>query len=252
MTIWITSPLEQFQIISLFNFKLPLGIDLSLTNSALISLIGISIFILLLKLVIEKGLLVPTNWQSLIEIYYEFILGLIKDSIGNKGHTYFPFIFTLFSFILMLNLLGMIPYVFSVTAHIAVTIGLSLAIWLGVTFLGFHLHGIQFLSMFMPQGAPIALAPLLVIIELVSYTARALSLGLRLAANISAGHMLLGIIGGFGFTMLNVGGFTAIGSIIPIGLVFILTFLELAVALIQSYVFSLLTIIYINDAINVH
>ena len=250
----IGSPLEQFQIINLlpFSINLPFGVDLSLTNSALVEILAVIIFVLLLKLTIDGGLLVPTHWQSVIEMYYETIFGLIKDNIGQKGNNYFPFIFTLFSFILILNLLGMIPYVISVTAHISVAIGLSLSIWLGVTFLGFNIHGIQYLSMFMPQGAPMALAPLLVIIELVSYSARAISLGLRLAANISAGHMLLGIIGGFGWTMLCAGGIAAVGSIIPIGLIFILTFLELAVAGIQAYVFSLLTVIYINDAVNLH
>lgn len=252
MSFFISSPLEQFQIINLIPLYLPFGIDLSLTNSALVEIIGVIIITLLLKLTVEGGLLVPTHWQSVIEMYYEALLGLIQDNIGEKGNNYFPFVFTLFSFILIMNLLGMIPYVFSVTAHICVAIGLSLSIWLGVTFLGFHLHGIQFLSMFMPQGAPIGLAPLLVIIELVSYSARAISLGLRLAANISAGHMLLAIIGGFGWTMICAGGVALIGSIIPVGLIFILTILELAVALIQTYVFTILTVIYINDAINLH
>lgn len=250
----IGSPLEQFQIINLLPFyiHLPLGIDLSLTNSALVEILSVIIFVILLKLTVDTGLLVPAHWQSVIEMYYETILGLVQDNIGKKGYKYFPFVFTLFTFILILNLLGMIPYVISVTAHISIAIGLSLSIWFGVTILGFHLHGTQFLSMFMPQGAPLALAPLLVIIELVSYSARAISLGLRLAANISAGHMLLGIIGGFGWTMLCTGGLAAVGSIIPIGLIFILTFLELSVAVIQAYVFSLLTIIYINDAVNLH
>lgn len=246
------SPLEQFEIVKILNISLPFGIDLSLTNSAIIEILGIIIIISFFYLTIKEGLLVPTHWQSIVEIYYEGILNLIKENLGNKGYFLFPFIFTLFSFILILNLLGMIPYVFSVTAHICVAIGLSLSIWLGVTFLGLSLHGLKYFSMFMPYGAPVVLAPLLVIIELVSYSARAISLGLRLAANISAGHMLLGIIGGFGWTMLCAGGLATVGSIIPIGLIFILTFLEIAVAFIQAYVFSLLTIIYINDAVNLH
>ena len=125
--IWIGSPLEQFQIINLlpFSINLPFGIDLSLTNSALVEILAVIIFVLLLKLTVDGGLLVPTHWQSVIEMYYETIFGLIKDNIGQKGSNYFPFIFTLFSFILILNLLGMIPYVISVTAHISVAIGLS-------------------------------------------------------------------------------------------------------------------------------
>ena len=248
----IGSPLEQFTIISLFPLWLPLGIDLSLTNSALIEIIAVILFILLLKLTVEKSTLVPTHWQSVIEIYYESILGLVKENIGKKGLVYFPFIFTLFSFILTLNLIGMIPYNYSVTSQIIVSIGLSFTIWMFVTITGFARHGINFLSMFFPQGAPLGLAPLLVCIEFVSYTARAISLGLRLAANISAGHLLLAIIGGFGWDMLKAGGLLMIGSIVPIALIWVLMFLEIAVAGIQAYVLTLLTTIYLNDAENLH
>jgi len=248
----VASPLEQFNIVSLLPISLPFGIDLSITNSALIEIIAITMFILLLNLTVNKSTLVPTHWQSVIEMYYEFILGLVKENIGKKGLVYFPFIFTLFSFILTLNLIGMIPYNYSVTSQIIVSIGLSFTIWLFVTITGFVKHGINFLSMFFPQGAPLALAPLLVCIEFVSYMARAISLGLRLAANISSGHLLLAIIGGFGWDMLRAGGLIMIGSVIPIGLIWILMFLEIAVAGIQAYVLTLLTTIYLNDAENLH
>ena len=248
----IASPLEQFNIVSLIPISLPFGIDLTITNSALISIIGVSLFILLLKLTVEKSTLVPTHWQSIIEMYYESLLGLVKENIGKKGLVYFPFIFTLFSFILTLNLIGMIPYNYSVTSQIIVSIGLSFTIWVFVTLTGFVRHGINYISMFFPQGAPLALAPLLVCIELVSYFARAISLGLRLAANISAGHLLLAIIGGFGWDMLKAGGLLMVGSVVPIGLIWILMFLEIAVAGIQAYVLTLLTTIYLNDAENLH
>lgn len=252
MSFIISSPLEQFNIVSLFPISLPFGIDLSLTNSALFQILAVSLFILLLKLTVENSTLVPTHWQSLIEMYYESLLGLVKENIGKKGLVYFPFIFTLFSFILTLNLVGMIPYNYSVTSQIIVSIGLSFTIWLFVTITGFAKHGINFLSMFFPQGAPLALAPLLVCIEFVSYSARAISLGLRLAANISAGHLLLAIIGGFGWDMLRAGGVIALGSVVPIALIWALMFLEIAVAGIQAYVLTLLTTIYLNDAENLH
>ena len=249
---FVASPLEQFNIVSLLPISLPFGIDLSLTNSALIEIISISLFIILLKLTVEKSTLVPTHWQSTIEMYYEFLLGLVKENLGKKGLVYFPFVFTLFSFIFTLNLIGMIPYDYAVTGQFVVAIGLSLSIWLFVTFTGFVRHGINFLSMFFPQGAPLALAPLLVCIEFVSYSARAISLGGRLSINITSGHTLLAIIGNFGWIMLNAGGLITLGALIPVGLIFVLTFLELVVAIIQAGVFTILTIIYLNDAENLH
>jgi len=248
----IASPLEQFNIVSLIPISLPFGIDFTITNSALIEIIAVCLFILLLKLTVEKSTLVPTHWQSVIEMYYESLLGLVKENIGKKGLIYFPFIFTLFSFILTLNLIGMIPYNYSVTSQIIVSIGLSFTIWVFATLTGFARHGINYFSMFYPQGAPLALAPLLVCIELVSYCARAISLGARLAINITSGHTLLAIIGNFGWLMLNASGIILLGAIIPVSLMFILTFLELAVAVIQAGVFTILTIIYLNDAENLH
>lgn len=248
----VSSPLEQFNIVSLIPISLPFGIDLTITNSALIEIIGICLFILLLKLTVEKSTLVPTHWQSLIEMYYEFLLGLVKENIGKKGLAYFPFIFTLFSFILTLNLIGMIPYNYSVTSQIIVSIGLSFTIWVFATLTGFVRHGINYLSMFYPQGAPLALAPLLVVIELLSYSARAISLGARLSINITSGHTLLAIIGNFGWIMLTSSGLLVLGAVIPVGLMFVLTFLEIAVAIIQAGVFTILTIIYLNDAENLH
>eukprot|EP00128_Syssomonas_multiformis_P016731 Colp12_sorted_trinity150504_noHs@22105 len=176
---------------------------------------------------------------------------MVKTNIHST--TYFPFIFTIFTFILILNLSGLVPYTFSVTAQIIIAFGLSVSIFIGILTLGFLNHGIQFFSLFFPPGAPVALAPLLVLIELVSFSVRALSLGIRLAANMLAGHLLLSILSSFGFTLL-IGG-SVLGLIIgllPVLIVYILFALETATCLIQAYVFSLLTCIYLYEAIELH
>ena len=177
---------------------------------------------------------------------------MVQNQVGPAGRPYFPFIFTLFVFILGANLIGMIPYSFTSTSHIVVTFGLSLSIFIGVTLLGFLTHGLHFLSFFLPGGAPLALAPLLVVLEVVSYSFRAISLGVRLFANMMAGHTLVKILSGFSWTMLSVGGLLGVGALGPFLVVFALTGLELGVASLQAYVFTILTCIYLNDAIHLH
>nr|QDP70723.1 ATP synthase F0 subunit 6 [Ptilella cf. inflata RH-2019] len=194
--------------------------------------------------------LIPTRLQSTQEIVYTHFLGLVKDSTANKGNQYFTLIITLFMFIAGLNLLGLFPYVFTPTAHIVITFGLSLSILIAVTILGITQFRWDFASMMMPSGAPLLLAPLLVIIETISYLSRAVSLGVRLAANLSAGHLLFAILASFGFTMINNG--MLVLSLGPILVMVFITLLEIAVALIQAYVFCLLTAIYINDSLNLH
>nr|YP_010591412.1 ATP synthase F0 subunit 6 [Clavularia crassa]UEK21383.1 ATP synthase subunit 6 [Clavularia crassa] len=194
--------------------------------------------------------LIPTRLQAIQEILYTHFLGLVKDSTANKGTQYFIFIITLFTFIAGLNVLGLFPYVFTPTAHIVITFGFSVSVLMAVTILGITQHRWNFASMMMPSGAPLLLAPLLVGLETISYLARALSLGLRLAANISAGHLLFAILASFGFAMINNG--MLLLSLGPILVMVFITLLEIAVALIQAYVFCLLTTIYINDALNLH
>lgn len=247
----INSPLEQFEINRLI--KLEIGwLDLSLTNSTIAMIIATITFILLCNFTLVNSKLIPTRWQSVIEYIYEFIHGLIKDQIGNKGYPYFPLIFTIFVFILFCNLIGMIPYSFTATTHLVITFGLSLAIFVGVTIIGFLSHGIKFFSILMPGGASIALAPLLVIIELISYFARAISLAVRLFANMMAGHTLLKIISTFGWKMILAGGFLSVAGLVPITILFLLTGLEIAIAILQAYVFTVLTCSYLNDSINLH
>lgn len=246
------SVFEQFEIIRIIPLHLFGNFDISITNSTLFMLISVGFFYFLYKTNIENGLLVPGRWQSVLEIVYENIHNVVKDNIGSAGSQYFPFIFTLFIFIGLMNMFGIVPYTFTPTAHIIVTFGMSLSIFLAVTMLGFVNYRSDFFAMFMPAGSPLLLAPFLVIIEFVSHTAKAISLGVRLAANITAGHLLFAILSGFTWKMLTAGGLLAVASIFPLLIVLFITLLEMAVAVIQAYVFCLLTAIYLNDSIHLH
>lgn len=245
------TPLEQFTIISLFPIKLG-SINLSFSNSSLLVLIVFSTISLLFALGLSNSKLVPGRWQSLVEMMYEFVMTLVNENIGSKGHKYFPFIFVLFMFLLFCNLIGMIPYSFTVTSHIIVTFGLSLSIFIALTIIGFMHHGIHFFSFFLPPGAPLALAPFLVVIELISYLSRAVSLAVRLFANMMSGHTLVKILAGFGWTMLSMGGAFYVLSLFPVGVVFLITGLEIGIAMIQAYVFTILVCIYLKDSIDLH
>nr|YP_009138113.1 H-transporting ATPase [Lobosphaera incisa]AKF78671.1 H-transporting ATPase [Lobosphaera incisa] len=248
----IYTPLEQFSIISLIPIRLG-NIYLSFTNSSLFLLLTTGLVFLLFHMVTQNGgYLVPSRWQSLVEMIYEFVVSLVDEQIGPKGRKYFPLIFTLFVFLIFTNLIGMVPYSFTATSHLVVTFGLSVSLFIGITIVGFQTHGLHFFSFLLPKGAPLSLAPLLVVLELVSYCFRAVSLGVRLFANMMAGHTLVKILSGFAWTMLSVGPLLATASIIPFGIVFALTGLEIGVACLQAYVFTILTCIYLNDAINLH
>lgn len=249
---FIYSPLEQFTISSIIPFHIG-NYYLSFTNSSLYIFLGIGTAALLFSFTTAKGgYLVPSRWQSLVEMIYEFVRSLIQEQIGAKGRTYFPLVFTLFVFLLFTNLIGMIPYSFTATSHLAVTFGLSLSLFIAITIIGFQIHGLHFFSFLLPKGAPLILAPLLVVLELVSYCFRAVSLGVRLFANMMAGHTLVKILSGFAWTMLSVGGLLSVASVIPFAVVFALTGLEIGVACLQAYVFTILICIYLNDAINLH
>lgn len=248
----IYTPLEQFSIISLIPIRFG-NLDLSFTNSSFYLLSTTTLVYLLFHLVtLNGGQVIASRWQSLVEMIYEFVMSLVEEQVGFKGRKYFPLIFTTFVFLLFANLIGMIPYSFTVTSHLIVTFGLSLSLFIGITIVGFQIHGLHFFSFLLPKGAPLILAPLLVVLELVSYCFRAISLGVRLFANMMAGHTLVKILSGFAWTMLSVGGFLTIASIIPFAIVFALTGLEIGVACLQAYVFTILSCIYLNDAINLH
>jgi len=191
------SPLEQFTIISLIPMHIG-NFYFSFTNSSLFMFLSTGLFMLLCMLVtVRGGTLIPTPWQSFVEMIYEFVVSLVSEQIGEKGKQYFPMLFTLFAFLLCSNLIGMIPYSFTTTSHFIVTFGLSVSVFIAVTIIGFQIHGLHFFSFLLPPGAPLALAPFLVVIELVSYGFRAISLGVRLFANMMAGHTLVKILSGF-------------------------------------------------------
>ncbi len=239
------SPLEQFKIERLFEVRVG-GVDASFTNSALFMLIAILAITAFLLLATRQRSLVPTRLQSMAELSYEFVANMIRDNVGTAGLQYFPFIFSLFMFILFCNLIGMIPFTFTVTSHIIVTFAMALVVFVGVTVIGFTRHGLGYLKLFVPAGVPMALLPLLVVIEVLSYLIRPVSLSVRLFANMTAGHTMLKVFGGF-VVMLGV-----LGGWAPLAFVVALTGLEFGIAVLQAYVFTILTCIYLNDAVHMH
>lgn len=240
------SPLEQFEIIPILQIPF-----LVFTNSTLILSLTFFFFFAYIKM-FQKGSLIPTRWQIFFEALYDTAFELTYANIGKKGSLFFPLIFVLFLFILSCNLIGMIPYSFTVTSHLIVTFALALTTFLGFNIIGIKQHKLNFLSLLLPSGASLALVPLLVPIELVSYIFRVISLPVRLFANMMAGHTLLKVIAGFAWTMVNIGGIMFIVHFIPLILLVLLVGLELGVAIIQAYVFTILTCMYINDALNLH
>ena len=246
------SPLEQFTLISLIPLHFG-NFYFSFTNSSLFMFLATGIFLLLFSFVtVGGGALVPNPWQSIVEMLYEFVTNLVREQIGPKGTKYFPVVFTVFAFILFSNLIGIVPYSFTTTSHFIVTFTLSFTIFIAVTIIGFQTHGLHFFSFLLPPGAPLVLAPFLVIIELVSYCFRGLSLGVRLFANMMAGHTLVKILSGFAWSMFSLAGLLKVVSAVPFLVVFALMFLEVGVACLQAYVFTILTCIYLNDAIYLH
>ena len=239
------SPLEQFEIKRLIPIDIG-GLDLSFTNSALFMLIAVALATLFLTYSMRTRALVPGRLQSVAEISYEFIANMIRENVGTEGRRYFPFIFTLFMFILFGNLLGMMPYSFTYTSHIIVTFALAAVVFVGVTVIGFVRHGAKFLKLFVPDGVPVFLLPLLVVIEILSYLTRPISLSVRLFANMMAGHTMLKVFGGFVVALGVLAGWA------PLAFVVALTGLEIGIAFLQAYVFTILTCIYLNDAIHLH
>ena len=221
------------------------GVDLAYTTSSLWMTITVVAVTLFLTLSMRGGRLVPGRWQSLAEMSYEFIANMIRENVGTEGRKYFPFIFTLFMFILMGNLLGMIPYSYTFTSQIVVTFAIAITIFLGVTVIGIVLHGFHFFTLFVPPGMPIVLAPLLIPIEVISYFVRPVSLSVRLFANMMAGHTMMKVFAGFTAALGVLG-------IAPILLLVALTGFEIMVAVLQAYVFTVLTCLYLNDAIHLH
>ena len=241
-------PLAQFEVVKLVDIRIA-GLELHLTNAALWMLIATALVVVFTTAPIRRRALVPGRMQGLVEVAYEFVAGMLKDNVGSQGRPFFPFVFTLFMFVLACNLLGMLPYGFTVTSQIVVTFGLALVVFVGVTVIGFVRHGPGFCRFFLPEGVPPFLAPLVIPIELLSYLIRPVSLGLRLFANLTAGHTMLKVFAGF---VVPLGAFFILPGAIPLAAVIGLTVLEFAIAFLQAYVFAVLSCIYLHDAIHMH
>lgn len=250
--LFINSPLEQFEITSLLGFNAPLFgyINFTLTNLALYSLLVLFVIVGLHFFANNNTKLLPSKWSLLLESIFASINSMVREQLGKE--VYLPFIYSTFIFILVANLIGNVPYSYAITSSIVVSIGLSFTLVIGVTILGLSIHKVHFFSFFIPAGTPLALVPLLVLIELISYIARAFSLGIRLFANITAGHTLLKILSTFLYQLFSGGILVAVITLIPFALFLAITGLELAVSFIQAYVFTLLLLSYIKDAIDLH
>ena len=241
----MADPIHQFEIKKLYPLQLN-NVDISFTNSSLFMILTVLFVSLLLILSIKNKRIVPTRLQSISEIFYEFISNMINDNIGNKGQKFFSLIFTLFTFILFGNLFGLLPYSFTFTSHIIVTFVLAMFIFLFVTLIGIFTHGFKFFGLFVPKGVPMAMLPLMVPIEIISYLSRPISLSIRLFANMMAGHTMLKVFGGFVVSLGIIGGW------LPLSFTVALTGLEVLIAFLQAYVFAILTCIYLNDALNLN
>ncbi|MHA1548602.1 MAG: F0F1 ATP synthase subunit A [Alphaproteobacteria bacterium] len=244
-----TDPIHQFKIETLIPIEIG-GLDLSFTNSSLFmvaTVVGASAFLILSTM--GRGL-VPGRWQSAAEMTYEFVAQTLRDSAGNEGMRFFPFVFSLFMFILVANLWGMVPYFFTVTSHIIITAALALSVILTVVVVGFWKHGLGFLRLFVPSGVPGVLLPFIVLIEILSFLSRPISLSIRLFANMLAGHITLKVFAGFVVALGSFGFIGILGAVLPILAIIALTALEVLVAVLQAYVFAILTSLYINDALH--
>nr|YP_009710742.1 ATP synthase F0 subunit a [Amanita phalloides]QFZ98691.1 ATP synthase F0 subunit a [Amanita phalloides]WLF85202.1 ATP synthase F0 subunit a [Amanita phalloides] len=251
---FVLSPLSQFEVTSLIGLNAPIlgHLNITLTNLALYAC-----FILLILIGFHfygnnDSNLIPNKWSISLESSFASLSSMVRDQIGSHNEVYLPFIYSLFFFILVGNLISNVPYSFAVTASGVVSLGLSFTIFIGVTILALYIHGIKFFSFFVPAGTPLGLVPLLVLIELVSYLARSVSLGVRLFANIMSGHTLVKILSTFLFKLFNLSILVAILTLVPFIIFIGITGLEIGVSLIQAFVFTVLTCSYLKDALELH
>ncbi|MCB1538915.1 MAG: F0F1 ATP synthase subunit A [Alphaproteobacteria bacterium] len=244
----MADPLHQFQIHDLVPLHLG-GVDISFTNSALWMLIAAGVSVAGLTLAMANAKLVPGRFQVFAEDIYSFVANMARENIGHEWHKYFPFVFTLFIVVLMGNMLGLVPYSFTYTSHIAVTAGLAVFVFAWVTLLGFLKHGTHFLHFFCPAGVPVALMPLIIPLEIVSYVTRPLTLSMRLFANMMAGHLVLKVFAGFCVSLMSL---SILASVVPMAFNVLMIGFEFLIAFLQAYVFSVLTCIYFRDAIEMH
>ena len=252
---FVLSPLDQFEVRDLFSLNANLfgNIHLSLTNIGLYLSIGLFLILTYSLLATNNNKIIPNNWSISQESMYATVHSIVVSQLNpTKGQLYFPFIYALFIFILANNLIGLVPYSFASTSHFILTFSMSFTVVLGATFLGFQRHGLKFFSLFVPSGCPLALLPLLVLIEFISYLSRNVSLGLRLAANILSGHMLLSILSGFTYNIMTSGVLFFFLGLIPLAFIIAFSGLELAIAFIQAQVFVVLTCSYVKEGLDLH
>ena len=242
-------PIHQFQIQKIFPIEVG-GMDLSFTNSSLFMVLTVASAAAFLILTTSGRGLIPSRAQSMSEMAYEFVAGMLRSSAGTEGMRFFPLVFSLFMFVLVANLLGMFPYFFTVTSHIIVTFALAMLVIGTVTVYGLMRHGTKFFHLFAPSGVPPVLLLIVAPIEVVSFLSRPISLSVRLFANMLAGHITLKVFAGFIVSMGAAGGLSAVGAILPLGMTVALTALEFLVAFLQAYVFTVLTCMYLNDALH--
>jgi F-type H+-transporting ATPase subunit a len=244
-------PIHQFNIVNLFSLGRWGNTEIAFTNSAAFMLVAIAALSLFLIGGTAGARNVPTRLQSAAELSYEFVADMVRSTAGSEGMRFFPFVFTIFMFVLTLNMLGLIPYAFTVTSHIIITAALAVTVFLTVLLYGLFRHGLHFFNLFVPKGVPIYILPLIVFIEVLSFISRPISHSVRLFANMLAGHIALKVFAGF--IILLGGALGAIGwagGVLPFAMIIALTALEMLVAFLQAYVFAVLTCIYLNDAIH--
>ena len=239
------SPLEQFEIIPYKHTEIG-GYDISFTNSSFAMVLTVAAITLFLTLSVNTRSIIPSRLQLISELSYNFIAQLLSDTVGKQGRKYFPFVFTIFMFVLIGNMVGMLPYSFTFTSHIIVTFALAAVVFIGVTIIAFIKHGLHFFSFFIIPGLPWYMLPLLIPIEVISYLSRPISLSVRLFANMLAGHTLIKVFAMFVISMPFYTG------VLPLAFIVALTGLEILIAFLQAYVFAILTCLYINDALHLH
>jgi F-type H+-transporting ATPase subunit a len=244
----LPDPIHQFDIHRLVPINIG-GWDVSFTNASAFMLLAAVASVGFLIVAMRERALVPTRLQSLAEMSYEFVADMLRDTIGKEGMKFFPFVFTLFMFIFFCNMLGMIPGAFTVTSHIVVTAALAAVVFLTVVIVGFAKNGLHFLKLFVPSGVPVYILPLVTAIEVISFLSRPVSHSVRLFANMLAGHITLKVFGGFVVMLLGAGSFAALAPL-PLLAAVALTALEFLVAFLQAYVFTILTCMYLNDALH--
>jgi len=244
-------PIHQFQIADLFHVGQLGGTNIAFTNSALFMAIAVVLLTVFLIGGTMRAQTVPSRMQSAAELTYEFVANMLRSTAGKEGMRFFPFVFTIFMFVLTLNMLGLIPYAFTVTSHVIITAALAITVFLVVLLYGLYRHGLHFFNLFVPKGVPIYILPLIVGIEVLSFISRPISHSVRLFANMLAGHIALKVFAGFIILLgTALGAVGWVGGVLPFAMIIALTALEMLVAFLQAYVFAILTCIYLNDAIH--